>query len=135
MNRKHRHTATSTRRASSLFAFLLLFLYLAGNLQPEALHHLSHNDEADAHTAVMEKDPCHRALYHAALGDGCEHTAHYTTPKKCAACHLIFHAAHLVITSDEASITYAVVPYTVADDALPCLGDIAFSSSRAPPVA
>jgi hypothetical protein len=136
VKRQHIHTTTLLRRANSLIAFLLLFLYIAGNLQPEALHHLSHRDDADVqHTAITEKDPCHRALYHAALSDGCDHSAHYTTPKKCAACHLVFHVAHLVSTPDEATIVDTVIPYTIANDALPCLGDVAFSSSRAPPVA
>jgi hypothetical protein len=134
--KRYIHATKSARRANGLLAFLLLFLYIAGNLQPEALHHLSHGDEAEVqHTAITEKDPCHRALYHAALGDGCDHSAHYTTPKKCAACHLIFHSAHLVSTPEDASITNAVVPYTIADAALPHLGTSDFSSSRAPPVA
>jgi hypothetical protein len=136
VKRRHIHTTNSARRANSLLAFLLLFLYVAGNIQPEALHHLSHSEEAEVqHTAITEKDPCHRTLYHAAVGDGCDHAAHYTTQKKCAACHLVFHAAHLVPAPDDAATAYNVVLHTVANATLPCAGDIDFSSSRAPPVA
>jgi hypothetical protein len=136
VKRQHIHTTNSARRANSLLAFLLLFLYVAGYLQPEALHHLSHRDDAEVqHTAITEKDPCHRALYHAAVADGCDHSAHYTTQKKCAACHLVFHSAHLVSAPDDATTTDTVVLHTVAEATFPCAGEIDFSSSRAPPVA
>jgi hypothetical protein len=122
--------------ANALLSVLLLLLYMVGNIQPEVLHSLSHNHgQAELHTVQAEKDPCHRSLYHAAREKGCEHTAHFTASKKCAACHLISHAAHLA-SSSEGNTDYTVaVSYDAIRTYIGCVIDLSLLSSRAPPVA
>lgn len=68
---------------------LLLFLYTAGNVQLESFHSVFHSLEKALHSAEQEKDPCHRAIYHDAADEGCDHKTHVTAVKKCPLCHVV----------------------------------------------
>jgi hypothetical protein len=41
------------------------------------------------HSSEEEKDPCHRAIYHDAKQQGCDHKTHVTSVKKCPLCHIV----------------------------------------------
>jgi hypothetical protein len=75
----------------SLSGVLLLILYTGGNVQIESFHQLFHAYEKDLHSFEQEKDPCHRAIYHEAQKNGCDHKTHLTEVKKCPLCHVVPH--------------------------------------------
>jgi len=75
----------------SLFGVILLFLYIAGNVEVDSFHQLFHAYEKELHSSEQEKDPCHRAIYHDSKKDGCDHKTHLTEIKKCPLCHVVPH--------------------------------------------
>lgn len=114
---------------------VLLFLYTAGNVQLESFHSVFHSLEKALHSAEQEKDPCHRAIYHDAKDEGCDHKTHVTAVKKCPLCHVVPFNDQL-LTSDNTfesisfpdllNSSYAVILVANTADNLP---------ARAPPVA
>lgn len=70
-------------------AVVLLLLYFAGNVQFESLHDVVHSFEQSLHTAELENDPCHRAIYHEVENDGCDHETHLTSVEQCPLCHVV----------------------------------------------
>jgi hypothetical protein len=114
---------------------LLLFLYTAGNVQLESFHSVFHSLEKALHSAEQEKDPCHRAIYHDAKDEGCDHKTHVTAVKECPLCHVVPFNDQL-LTSDNTfesisfpdllSSNYAAILVANSADNLP---------ARAPPVA
>lgn len=68
---------------------LLLLLYVLGNVQIESIHQVFHALETSLHSSDQEKDPCHRAIYHEATSDGCDHSTHFTAIKNCPLCHVV----------------------------------------------
>jgi len=70
-------------------AWLLLLLYLTGNVQVETFHKVFHSFEQSLHSSDQEKDPCHRAIYHDSKQKGCDHKTHVTAVKKCPFCHIV----------------------------------------------
>jgi hypothetical protein len=86
--------------------FLLLLIYSAGSVQLETLHTLFHEHD-ELHTSELEKDPCHRAVYHHEK-EGCEHKSHVTEQKKCSLCQFSFHADQWIgLNSSIRSIRFA----------------------------
>lgn len=79
---------------------LLLFLYLAGSVQVDSLHHLIHPDDLiTLHSPEQERDTCHQSIYHAGLNHGCEHKSHLSEFKKCSVCDYAAHSFHLFTIS------------------------------------
>lgn len=78
-----------TERFKTFSVSLLLLLYIGGNVEVESFHQFFHSLEKAIHSADEENDPCHRAIYHEATTDGCEHKTHVTAIKKCPLCHVV----------------------------------------------
>lgn len=77
----------------SLFSVFLLAIYSVGTVGVDLLHHSIHNHhESEVHTAIAEKDPCHRSLFHGDVTDGCHHKAHFTNTENCKFSHVVFEA-------------------------------------------
>lgn len=84
-------------RYKTFSVILLLFLYVAGNVQMESFHQVFHSLEKSLHSYEQEKDPCHRAIYHD-TDAGCDHKTHVTAVKKCPLCHIVpFNEQHFLI--------------------------------------
>lgn len=83
LNKRH------LERFKTFSVILLLILYFAGNVQVETFHQFFHSLEKALHSAEQEKDPCHRAIYHEAKNEGCDHKTHVTAVKKCPLCHVL----------------------------------------------
>ena len=93
-------------RLRTTAAFLLLLLYVAGNVQMENFHHVFHSIEKALHSSEQEKDPCHRAIYHDSEAQGCDHKTHVTEVKKCPLCHVVpFNEQHLAASHSFESIS------------------------------
>jgi hypothetical protein len=77
------------QRVKTFAVGLLLLLYIGGNVQVESFHQFFHSLEKAIHSSDAENDPCHRAIYHEAKTDGCDHKTHVTAIKKCPLCHVV----------------------------------------------
>src|SRR5688500_9084789 len=92
-------------RVKTFVARLLLFLYVAGNVQFESFHQIFHAVEDISHSIQEEQDPCHRTIYHDSKSEGCEHETHITAVKNCPLCHVVpFNEQHLSISNSFISI-------------------------------
>ena len=113
---------------------LLVFLYVAGNVQVESFHKIFHSFEQALHSFDQENDPCHRAIYHDSKQDGCDHKTHVTEVKKCPLCHIVpLNDKHFAVThvfesfscpANHESFSISILVLTVT----------ANLSARAPPV-
>ena len=116
----------------SCAVFLLLLIYSAGSIHLEAIHNLFHAHEV-LHSSQLEKDPCHRAVYHHEK-DSCKHKSHVTEHKKCPLCQFSFHADQWV----SANGSIRVISFSeVSKNAIalsPAAGLSIRQPSRAPPV-
>lgn len=91
--KKFRNTrpGSSRRLMASWAGLFLLMVYVAGAIAAEVVHQAMHDHgAAGLHTRAVEKDPCHRAIYHQATAQGCHHKAHFTPTHKCACIHVIY---------------------------------------------
>jgi len=89
------------RRLQSLAAVLLVLIYVAANVEFEAIHETFHQHEAHvSHSIADEQDPCHISLYHQSDGNGCHHKAHLSTGKKCPLCHIYHIGDKLFVTAN-----------------------------------
>ena len=80
----------------TISVLLLLLVYFVGSVQIESIHSIFHDFEVALHSSEQEEDPCHRAIYHDAVDDACDHTTHITAVKKCPLCHVVpFSDQHL----------------------------------------
>lgn len=112
---------------------LLLLLYIAGNVQIESIHQVFHSLETALHSTDQEKDPCHRAIYHEATDDGCDHSTHFTGVKNCPLCHVVPVNESLLVDS---SILGLFVPTSVFDEPATSIfvgGITDYLPARAPP--
>jgi hypothetical protein len=82
-------TKSRRGRLETLFASLLLLLYVVGSVQFENFHDTLHSFEQSLHSFEQEKDPCHRAIYHYSGKEGCDHETHVTAVKNCPLCHVV----------------------------------------------
>lgn len=75
----------------ALAAWLLLLLYLVGMVAGPLTHQTDHGHEHVAlHTPEHEEDPCHRAVYHQDVAEGCAHDTHLNPEEdSCVLCHFI----------------------------------------------
>lgn len=74
------------RLVRSLMGLLILF-YLIGSLQLDSLHQILHqHDQSATHTEEAELNACHRAIFHLATENACDHPTHLTELKKCPWC-------------------------------------------------
>lgn len=87
-------------RVKTFAVGILLLLYIGGNVQVESFHQFFHSLEKAIHSSDAENDPCHRAIYHEATTDGCDHKTHFTAIKKCPLCHVV------PINEQLATVTY-----------------------------
>ena len=95
-------------RPTALAAAILLFLYIAGNVQLESFHQLFHSFHEITHSAQEEQDPCHRAIYHESKSEGCDHETHFTAVKNCPLCHVVpLNEQHLATSHSFVSIPSA----------------------------
>jgi hypothetical protein len=85
--RKNSHAIQKCLKTISIS--LLVLLYVLGNVQIESIHQVFHALETSLHSSDQEKDPCHRAIYHEATSDGCDHSTHFTAVKNCPLCHVV----------------------------------------------
>jgi hypothetical protein len=92
---------------------LLLLLYVVGNVQIESIHQVFHSFETALHSTDQEKDPCHRAIYHEATDDGCDHSTHFTAVKNCPLCHVVPVNESLLVHSSTVGL---FVPENVFDE-------------------
>lgn len=80
----------------TISVLLLLLVYFVGSVQIESIHSIFHDVELALHSSEQEEDPCHRAIYHDAKDDACDHATHITAVKKCPLCHVVpFNDQHL----------------------------------------
>lgn len=85
-------------RIKAVLCFFLLIFYLTGIAQFDALHRLFHpHDHVVAHSEALEREPCHRAIYHHDREHGCGHHAHILVTGKCALCDLITHTDQILL--------------------------------------
>ncbi|MEO5979279.1 MAG: hypothetical protein ABIS36_05500 [Chryseolinea sp.] len=92
----------------------LLILYLGGNTQIGFLHQLVHPDElADTHTAVQEKNACHRALFHGEAS-ACNHEFHLGKANACNLSHTLTHSDQIFILADRSTIVGLVNPFNLS---------------------
>ncbi|WP_276374540.1 hypothetical protein [Chryseolinea sp. H1M3-3] len=123
-----------SERIKPIFAAVLLFLYVLGNVQVESFHQAFHSLEKALHSTEQEKDPCHRAIYHEVTKEGCDHKTHLTAPKKCPLCHVVpVNEQHLAIyeSFDVFTPSLEIKGYS------PSVDKVIFSiklPSRAPPI-
>lgn len=76
-------------------------VYFFSAIQAETWHSFSHHESLVEHKAEDEKDPCHRAVFHHAVSDGCEHKTHISKRVDCDLCHIIcIHADSLITESN-----------------------------------
>jgi len=86
---------------------VLLFLYITGAISTDLVHQIihSHSDVA-LHSALNEKNPCHKDIYHREKDNGCKHTAHLIKVEKCKHCHILFHADQVTLSATSSKITF-----------------------------
>ena len=90
------------------FAILLLLgFYAAGNIEVDAIHQLFHASDSVAHTPEVEKEACHRTIYHHEQLNGCAHDTHVTKVEQCSLCHVVFHIDQLTFSDSSCEFTQA----------------------------
>lgn len=65
---------------------LLIGLYATIYVGWDMVHAHVHQDAQTAHSAQIEKDPCHRSIFH---GETDAHKNHVSENKTCASCHVV----------------------------------------------
>jgi len=119
--------------ANFLASTLLLVLYLAGNIQSDAIHQLLHAHEAVSHSIEDEGNACHRSIYHDDTTAGCVHNTHITRLEKCGLSHVIVHSDQLA-TTDSSCEFIGTAEDNEAGSVSLALSDISVTlPSRAPP--
>lgn len=127
MNSTHAFQSSPWKLATAIF---FLLIYGLGAIEVAGIHEALH---AEDHTEALEKDPCHRSVFHQTK-DSCEHPTHITAQKKCYLCHLIFQNDEWASSVDSLSSTFLTsVDFTVDDPSTVCSNSIV-RSGRAPPV-
>lgn len=102
----------------SLFSVFLLVIYVVGAIGVDLLHHSIHNhQDSEVHSSVVEKDPCHRSIFHGETENGCHHKAHFTRTEKCKFSHVVFQTQQ-ELTRDHTTVavtesTRVIVGYRV----------------------
>jgi hypothetical protein len=103
--KKARTVKSFSLRLKAFAVPLLLFLYIAGNVQFESFHQIFHSFEEISHSIQEEQDPCHRTIYHDSKSEGCDHETHITAVKNCPLCHVVpFNEQHLSTSNSFISI-------------------------------
>lgn len=95
MTRKAKQYGSQRGQKLNLFAVVgLLFLYIFSS-QINSVHLLFHEDheEEQIHSPSVEKDLCHRSIYHQDK-EACDHKAHLVKQEKCELCHIHFITDH-----------------------------------------
>ncbi|MBK7797950.1 MAG: hypothetical protein IPJ53_02460 [Saprospiraceae bacterium] len=78
----------SNNHLKGFFTALMIFIYLLAIFQTSGSYfHTHEHDVGISHNAEVEKDACHRTIYHRDLNHGCKHPSHLTkAAKKCSLC-------------------------------------------------
>jgi len=117
------------REVTRLFIFLSLGLYLFG-LYGYEMHRTSH---AEVHTKEVEKDPCHRSLYHQDKQAGCAHNSHYSKSDDCSLCDFIVSSRVIALPNLSFETEFVSDPGNTALAREVYQTDRSGLSSRAPP--
>ena len=81
---------------SGLAAFMLV-IYATGTISVDVIHHTLHDHASvELHSGEIEKDSCHRTLYHDDGTNGCDHKAHFKATAKCKYSHVVFQSLQLI---------------------------------------
>lgn len=118
----------------TISVLVLLLVYFVGSVQIESIHSIFHDFEVTLHSTEQEEDPCHRAIYHDAKEDACDHTTHITAVKKCPLCHVVpFSDQHL---PDQNAFEFFSTSHTYFSGIheSEIKSPIAYLPARAPPV-
>lgn len=87
-----------------LFSAFLLLIYVWGAISVDVLHHSLHSHhKPEAHSSIIEQDPCHRAIFHGDTKEGCHHKTHFTNAEKCKYSYVLFQAQQL-LTPDNTGV-------------------------------
>lgn len=115
------------------FSFAMIVLYSVCTSLAGVLHAVVHAHEvAVTHSAVQEKDPCHRMLYHGEAA-ACDHDAHLIDSDKCPLCDVVCHVGQAIVTDFVVSpIPYTRLYFSCYKQRLDNYWAV-LSSSRAPP--
>lgn len=115
-------------------SLLLLVIYVAGTSRLDVFHRLTHSHHHSVlHSDEQEKDPCHRAVYHANAGDGCGHQSHIVITDRCELCDMIVHADEIflaVASTSSARFPQIIVTCPLENKVIPGLPAL---PARAPP--
>lgn len=76
----------SIQYCSRLICILLVGLYTTIYVGWDMVHARVHQEEAASHSAQIEKDSCHRSVFH---GEQDVHKNHISTNTYCASCHVV----------------------------------------------
>jgi len=79
----------SRNTLKSAFAALLVSVYVLSAIRIDSFHEFLHHAAHVEHNEVQESDPCHRAIYHHDVSEGCAHGAHLIPYLKCDLCSII----------------------------------------------
>ena len=95
----------SNNHLKGFSAFLMICIYLLAIFQTNGSYfHVHEHDVEISHNPELEKDACHRTIYHRDLNHGCKHPSHLTKEnKRCTLCEGIL---ILDKTSFEISVFY-----------------------------
>lgn len=131
-NKTRKLIRTTSVAACSCF---LVLAYLLGTLPVEVWHRIVHPyEQVLLHSASLEKDPCHRRIYHHDPVQGCHHKAHLTENKKCCFPAITITSAQLMPHYLVPAFQHAGTYYKLTDCSLLADTFLLYRSSRAPPV-
>lgn len=114
-------------------ALLLLLIYFTGSVQVESLHNVFHSFEKALHSSEQEEDPCHRAIYHDAKEDACDHKTHVTAIKKCPLCHVVPFSDQQLVVENTFGASLPFGKYSPSDIKSEVKTTISLLPARAPP--
>lgn len=114
---------------------LLLTIYMCGSAGSGLFHRLFHGHESlIAHTPELEKDPCHRVVYHYEKDNVCQHESHFGVYETCGHCDILCNHDQITVRHDSNQTaqpgTFISVTLTFAESGETFL----HRPSRAPPL-
>ncbi len=99
----------------SLFSAFLLLIYASGTISVDLVHHAIHNHgDSEVHSAIAEKDACHRTIFHQDTKNGCHHQTHVTKVEKCKFSHVVFQAQQLLTRERTPLVAYESAAFFIS---------------------
>ncbi|MBL7824606.1 MAG: hypothetical protein JNK69_14465 [Saprospiraceae bacterium] len=119
-----------------LAVLMMILTYLLAILQSKGTYLHIHDSASEvSHDAEIEKDACHRTIYHGDLGHGCNHPSHLTKLfKKCSLCDgiLQFDKSNLNLSNFRLNFLYQLDTYAfLLKSGIPSIPDL---MNKGPPV-